>query len=558
MPNRFSKVLFIALGLSSLLFMLHALGVMGKNIGLYQDGLWDFFPAVGMLKAHSIFNSQEIKIFGYPLPLVSSPYSGALKIWILAPLLALWGTSPQIVLALNVLFGLIYLLALYWALLPVVDKTWASLVFLLPLIDANYLLTVPLDDGIFVFQYIFISLTIGALFRYLANSQLKYYWMAWFFSGCILAQKLTSIPIVISFVIIIIILSFRQFFQLAGTLGTKRAVTRFVAFSAAPFLVPLLPHSIYFLKTGLHELFAMTADGRRAPYFSALSYSVSFFSRMFDGSDWYRRITLDTVSDVAVPPYWAISGIAIISCSFLLYFTSDDKKKYGRYTVVCIGLGTCSFLLYPAFRGLDRPWHFYVLAPTFICCCIIAAANCVSHCLIAFKKYGRVSVLLLSIVFSSGVALSASHGIRMLKEVETHKGACLTSPGVYDIYKEIAASNVRRIYTINYSLAYSFYVFSKGSVSFEDMAWTDLTREKIEGLFQKIKMDPELGIAYRYCGNKDWDPNWIRWLNREPQIFDFMKRLEIEGSTLTVVRCKDDRQTEYALITQTGEKKARQ
>ena len=158
MPSRFSKVLAITLCLASLLFMLHASGVMGRNVGLFQDGLWDFFPAIGMLKAHSIFGPQEIKIFGYPLPLVSGPYSGALKIWILAPLLALLGTSPQIILALNVLFGLIYLLALYWALLPVIDKTWASLVFLLPLIDANYLLTVPLDDGIFIFQYIFIRI----------------------------------------------------------------------------------------------------------------------------------------------------------------------------------------------------------------------------------------------------------------------------------------------------------------------------------------------------------------------------------------------------------------
>jgi hypothetical protein len=558
MANRISKILFIALGLSSLLFMLHASGVMAKNIGLYQDGLWDFFPAVAMLKAHSISGSQEIKIFGHPLPLVSSPYSGALKIWILAPLLALLGTSPRIVLVLNILFGLIYLLALYWALLPVIDKKWASLVFLLPLIDGNYLLTVPLDNGIFVFQYIFISLTIGALFRYLASSRLRYYWMSWFFCGCLLAQKLTSIPIVISFAVVLIVLPCKRFFQLAGALGTKRAVTRFLAFSAVPFLVPLLPHSIYFLKTGLHDLFAMTADGRRAPYFSALSYCISFFGRMFDGSDWYRRITLDNVSDVATPPYWAICGIAIVLCSFLLYFTSDDNKRYGKYTLICIGLGACSFLLYPAFKGLDRPWHFYVLAPTFICCCIIAGANCVSHCLTSFKKYGKVAVLLLFTVFSSGVALSALHGIQLLKEVEKHKGACLTSPGVYDIYKEIAASNVRTVYTINYSLAYSFYVFSKGSLSVEDVAWTDLTREKIEELFQKIRMDPGAAIAYRYCGTKDWDPDWIRWLNREPQVFDFKKRLEIEDSTLDVARFRDDRQTEYVLITRTGEKKVRQ
>jgi len=41
----------------------------------------------------------------------------------------------------------------------------------------------------------------------------------------------------------------------------------------------------------------------------------------------------------------------------------------------------------------------------------------------------------------------------------------------------------------------------------------------------------EVGIVYRHCRNKDWDPNWIRWLNREPQVFDFMKRLQVEDST---------------------------
>jgi hypothetical protein len=98
-------------------------------------------------------------------------------------------------------------------------------------------------------------------------------------------------------------------------------------------------------------------------------------------------------------------------------------------------------------------------------------------------------------------------------------------------------------------LAYSFYVFSKGSVRVEDVAWTDLTREKIEELFQKTKMDPKAAIACRYCGNNDWDPSWIRWLNREPQIFDIMRRLETEGSTLNVVHRRDSRQTEFLLIT---------
>ena len=213
LSRRIFRMPALIAGLLSLLFMLNAAGVLSRNIGLFHDELWDFIPAVGMIHAAPIAGWLEFRIFGYPLPLVSGPYQGALKAWVSAPLLMITGTTPRMLLAVNVLFAMVYLIALYWAILPIAGRKWAWLVFASPFVDTNFLITAPMDTGPSLFQYIFISLTLGVLFRYLSSSDMKYYRMIWFFTGCVLAQKLTSIPVVIAFIILTGILSFGRFRQ---------------------------------------------------------------------------------------------------------------------------------------------------------------------------------------------------------------------------------------------------------------------------------------------------------------------------------------------------------
>jgi hypothetical protein len=140
------------------------------------------------------------------------------------------------------------------------------------------------------------------------------------------------------------------------------------------------------------------------------------------------------------------------------------------------------------------------------------------------------------------------HGVRVLNGIQSLKGACMTSPAVNDIYEDAAKSNLKVIYALNYSLANPVYVFSKGTIRAEDLAWTDLSGEKVEELLQKIKADPEAAIAYRYCSDKRVEPRWIEWLNREPEIFEFIKRLQQEAGNLRVDRFRDARQSEFVLI----------
>lgn len=547
--NRFPKSLPCVAGLLAFLFLLNAVTVIGRNMGFFHDELWDMIPAVGMIKADSIAERQEVKIFGYPLPLVTGPYQGALKTWVSAPLLMLVGTSPRMILTLNVFFSMIYLLALYWAVIPAIGRKWAWLVFVSPFFDTNFLLTGPMDMGPSLFQDIFISLTMGALFRNLSDFQWKYYWLTCFFSGCVLAQKLTSIPIVVSFIVITAVLSYPSLSGLAKSHGIKSALKSAVAIPALLFFLPLLPHLIYFYNAGLGPLLTMTADGVRGPYFATLSQDSSFLRDMFSGVDWYQRTTLDSIPAPS-PPILAVLSLVVMPVSLILYLASNRAGKCGRSAVVGFALTICAFLLYPAFRGLTRPWHFYILTPLWVGSCIIATIHCLSFCVDRFRKYAAFVSLLFAAGLAAGVIWGAADGVRILRRIERHKGVCMTSPALNDAYGMIKAGNIKMIYAVNYSLAYPIYVLSEGAIRVEDLAWTDLTQEKMGELFAKVRADPEVGIAYRYCGCKEGDASWIKWLNHDPQIFDFLKRLELERATLSVTSCRDDRQTEYVLISQ--------
>jgi hypothetical protein len=218
--------------------------------------------------------------------------------------------------------------------------------------------------------------------------------------------------------------------------------------------------------------------------------------------------------------------------------------------MVCAALGAGSFLFYPVFRGLDRPWHYFVLAPAFFWCAVAALAHAVSSAANKYRKYKTINFAVFGVALGLGVFAGASHGLHLLRRTEAVKGACMMSPALNDLYGAIAASNTRVVYAVNYSLANPIYIFSKGSISCPDLAWIDLTAERIEELLQKVKRDPEAALVYRYCGNKVVEPQWIEWLNREPQILDFVGRLESEGGDVRAVRFRDERQAEFVLIRQ--------
>jgi hypothetical protein len=553
--SRLFKLLPWTAGLLSLLFLLYSMDVLSRNIGFYWDEIWDYVPSVAMIRGDSLSGHQEIKLFHHPIPLVSGPYQGALKAWVAAPWIQLFGTSPHFILTLNVLFGMIYLLALYWALLPVIGK-WAWVVFATPFLDTNFLLISPMDFGPSLFQFIFISLAMGALFRYLAYSAMEYYLLVWFFTGCILAQKLTAIPIAIGFIAITIAFSFRSLWKTACRFPLKTNAVSYGIVPALLFLVPMIPHLLYFWRSGFTDLFSMTADGIRGPYLDSLFRNLKYFHTMFDGVEWCRRITLDYSAPAGFPPVLFISGIVFLAASVVVVSASGREKKYGMPALAGAALFLCIFLIYPVFRGLNRPWHFFVMTPIFACCFIISFAHLLSYFANRWRRFTVCFLSLFVLCLALWIGFSTVHGLGVLRQIKSRKGVCLTSPAITDVYKALRAAGIEKIYGINYSIAFPIYVLSKGKIRAEELAWNDLTDEKIGELLDSVKENSETAMVYRFCGCKEGSRDWIRWLNREPQIFDLIERVDWERSAFDIKTVRDNRATDFVLIRKSMPSKA--
>ncbi len=543
--NPFLPVIF---GLPSLLLLFHSANIIRANIGFSHDELWDFTPAVGMIRADSLATAQEVSVFSAPVPLVSGPYQGALKAWIVAPFLQIFGTSPRLIISMNVLFSMTFLVLLYWALLPATGRLWASLVFATPFVDANFLLTGPMDTGPFLFQSMFISLAMGTLFRYMADRRRKHLWLTWLFAGGILAQKLTSIPIVLGFVILLGVLSYGRMRDMARLRGVRSAAVEHIGIPSALFLAPLIPHIAYFLKSGFADLFSMTADAERLSYLSALGKCISFFQSMSGGTDWYQRITLDNALYSEEPSLLAMFGAVATACFVTTFLFTGARRRSGRQSLIFLLLGLVSFLIYPLVPGLFRPWHFYILSPIFLGCCVTFTWYCYSRWMEKFGSHAWLLRSMLILGFASFVGFGVTHGAVLLRGIEDHRGVCQTSPAIFDIYGEIANAGIDRIYAVNYSLACPVYVLSKGKIKVVEMTWTELTPELMEEVIREVQSDPKTAIVYRYCECAAADQEWIRWLNRDPEIFAWIHRLERETGALEFLRRRDARLTEFTLV----------
>jgi hypothetical protein len=140
----------------------------------------------------------------------------------------------------------------------------------------------------------------------------------------------------------------------------------------------------------------------------------------------------------------------------------------------------------------------------------------------------------------------------VLRSIDTHEGACITSPAINDLYEAVSERQLTSVHAINYSMAYPLYVLARGDVSVSDLTWTTLSLPQIDDLVEQMSTDPRVGIVYRYCGGNDGDPKWIQWLNRAPDVSAFIARVKRQGTSLSVSRFTDHRHTEFVLVSRSA------
>ena len=502
---------------SSFLVLFYSSIILNISRSYTNDELFDYTPAVALMNNELIFPSQGVVVFGLKVPLVDGPYQGALKTWITTPLIYLFGTSYYSLRTINVVIAILYLFAFYWALRGLLKKKYAMLVFLIPFLDSNFLLTAPLDYGSFLFQTISIVLGFGCIFRLVILKNIRYFWLFSLLIGCLLAKQLTSIPIVLSMPIFTFLFASPIFCKFLKDNGRISFTINILLIPFLFFLLPLIPHSIYFcISDGFSSFLEITRSTNNAAFFNKIISNIVNLSQFSNGNFIY-----------------SVYGLYFIS--FLVFIISyKHRSNLKTFFLGFLIFSIFSLLVYSSFNSNTRPWHYQVLYPFSWCLAFISFAY-INDFLLKGKVIYRILLCLLYIVLGAGLILSSLHSFYLLGTIERNKGEGMDSLLLNDFSSLLNKHNFTKMYSVNYSLGWPLYTMSEGEIKLVvDLAFSEIDDNKIEGIIADLLSNNESCLVYRHCAYAYGYPNWKKFLNKELVVCKIIEAINMNGNRLKV------------------------
>lgn len=422
-----------------------------RNFSVYHDELWNYPQAVAFLNRASWRPSYDFQFLGEALPLLSGPYQGALKTYLLVPWLAVFGTSPWSLRGVNLLLCGVLLLTLRWALIPLVGTRWSRMALAATWFVPAMFAYGPTDQGPFLLASILAAGATGSLLRWGETAQQRWLALGVLSASLMVYDKLTALPVALAIVVPGLFLRpFRETWS--------RLVSWPVVLAA---LVPLVPWVLFFARHGFDETLAY-ASGPGEPLRSRLTHWPLWLSQ-----------SLASTHMVALPPgtpplslwlpYAALAGGGLVLVSGWLRLTSRTPQwRQATLSALSLGLAWVGFALVP---GLYRPWHFFPLVPLLITA--LAAAVPVSVNALASRALRILPLAVLATVLTHDL-LQAQRALWRLKEPE---GSAITSPALYQLRDALYEQRASRLVCLNYSLCNPLYVLLGGKVELWDLTW---------------------------------------------------------------------------------------
>lgn len=473
------------------------------SFAVYHDELWNHPAALSLLAGKSWQRRWEIHLLGVHLPLVSGPYQGSLKSYLLAPLLAIFGTSPAALRGIHCLFGLAYLVGLYWALKPAITSRIAGLVFLLPLVDPNLTSFVPTDQGPFLLQNVLLALAFGCFLRlHLLQAPV------WLFTGLALtslalADKLTGAPVVAPLYLFLLFWAARN--KLPSVKGVLLIITA--------GLTPLLPHAIYFWREGFDELRGNVGGDISAGW--QVSYPERFTKTVSDlvnnfGSGPHMPLAITGVAPPKTFPLLVVLGVIVIALGTLLAIRDNERK--GRTSLWACLWFVLALLSFAAVPGLHRPWHYLALHPPLVTATFLSGYTVFSYHASTARRFLQAAFLPLLVV-AAGLGVKQTHNV--LRHFAMHPAIYIASPGLYQLYFTLTQMDIRQVVCLNYSLCNPLFVLFGGRVDVVDFTWAPLS-EQTRVRFESLLSQPRSVGVYRTIAKPfhPWEEAHVQWLNR--------------------------------------------
>lgn len=127
----------------------------------------------------------------------------------------------------------------------------------------------------------------------------------------------------------------------------------------------------------------------------------TIFLSLSNGTAWFQSLTTKSLSTMG-PSAYTIWGFCVMIASFLILLIPQTDRKAAKCAAACIGVGAFSFTAMPAFRGLNRPWHFFILEPLFLAGSVTATIHVLSFIADWSGKYRKAIGPILGVVVLGG------------------------------------------------------------------------------------------------------------------------------------------------------------
>ncbi|MCX7895876.1 MAG: hypothetical protein N2447_08005 [Thermoanaerobaculum sp.] len=500
--------------------------IQTAKYSVYHDELWNHPQAVALLNGRSWVAAYEVRLFGQSFPLVSGPYQGAIKSYLLVPWIGVFGTNPWSLRLFNVLLAVAVLVTLRWALQAVVGQRLIWLAFAAPWLFPALLTYAPTDQGPVLLTLAFSSLSLGAVARYLQEPDVRWVALALAGSSLVLSDKITAFPL-----------------AMAGYAATALAALRWGHLrhlvspqALAGASIPLLPWALYFALHGFSETLGYVANSTSISTWQRLRHQWVWIVETLGGGH------MVGLGHQAVPPMplW-LPWLALPCALFVAVLAAVGKAKsaqlLARINAVFFAAFAVAYVTSALIPGLYRPWHFVPFLP------VVALLSSASLASLLRLTRGFLHKTLLWVLtgFAAHDATQAVQGLWFLRQGE---GANLTSPALYEVAAHLQRERIATIVCLNYSLCNPLFVLSGGQLSFVETTWWPANPTSWQQIVERLQT-PRTALVWRVPSPHVGQPAEAQGLLEK--VLWAEKMQETLGPRLSCVRFPDAAGTQFVV-----------
>ena len=419
-----------------------------------QDGMWNL-PTASLLRGSSIYQNYisplwYIHFFNWNIPIVSGPYIGVGKSYLLALTSLFFPTFASANLALNLVLLLSVTILTYLVCKEITGNIFALVSPVILFFSNGFMFAAQTDYGPFLFGTCGILLLALTYLKREHFAPAKYAYLLSFLIGATLADKLTIFPYLIPVAVYLLIYLYKMKFT-----NKLKVITLCIT----SLLLPLAFHIIYFLNGGWGELLAWLApngpshNSGKIGLLQTWAALKTFSDVGFGGNQPYLyRAFFDVTNNSPSHISLLVTGFLILFSPTIILTKQLIARNQSKQLMVLCFYPLLVLSIMPIFSY--NPWHLLPLTPFVIILGIQLISSYLNFLRRSFKwpHFGQQifsSFFAFCLIFVSWMGVSNSY---YYGNLGSFNAIGIASLDTKLIGQKLATSKISKITCLDYSV----------------------------------------------------------------------------------------------------------